>query len=304
MWRCTNVLMKIRTQALDNNDNGAHMSTSTRPQLSPSPSPSNDIVWTHCMVRGSRTTQVSHFTLLGFGTVTISSQPRPLHPPSPSPSTTTPISAAITISSRLTLDTRHSCLVYALNLSKDDLLTWDLNWHVLRYLSITVVDADPSPLIGRFGLLDFVPIRWVLRPATLERVLANKVCTRASRTSPGGSGISSPSLLTLTMLDQRESSRNSQRTLYHCLSQHDDDDEGQLLLHPHHSDHLHSAQQVQAAAWPHRLMMPPLLFANGMVMSTLATTTTFSANLSDCSVLEWRAWLTPTSPLEICKLHE
>jgi len=76
--------------------------------------------------------------------LTISSQPRYAF-------------SAIAIASRLALNARRSCLVCALHSSKDDPSNWVLDWHVSQYLYINVVDADPFPLIGRLGLLDFSP---------------------------------------------------------------------------------------------------------------------------------------------------
>jgi len=56
---------------------------------------------------------------------------------------------------RATLARSSARLVLTRNLSKDDLSTWDHDRGVHQYVYIDIVDTGPSPLIGRFTLLDF-----------------------------------------------------------------------------------------------------------------------------------------------------
>ena len=75
--------------------------------------------------------------------------------------TLTSISATITITSFFTLNTCHSHIVCAFNLSKNNLSTWDPNWYASQYIYTNIVDADPSSLISRLWSLNFAPVRWV-----------------------------------------------------------------------------------------------------------------------------------------------
>ena len=62
---------------------------------------------------------------------------------------------AAAIASRLVLNTCCCQLVSALDLSKRNRSTWDLDWYVSQYVYINIVNAYPSPSTCELGRLDF-----------------------------------------------------------------------------------------------------------------------------------------------------